>query len=446
MTTHHTFQMPSRQVPVVAEPDVCVVGGGAAGLSAAIGAARCGAEVLLIEKYGFCGGATVAGLSGTICGLYSSGDRPEQIVFGFANEFHDALAQQGGVTEAVGFGRTKLVPHDSFVWKTVADDLLEKTGVRVLLHTDFLHAFADDAGQVHTIVARSREGEIAIHPKVVIDASGDAEVVHDVSGQTTMGDGGTVQTPTMIFRLGNVAVNRFLQVDPAEIVERVTEADADGRYRLPRHHVYAFAMPNGHELLCNMTRITWPDGSTPVGIRSADLTFAEIEGRRQAKEYARFLRDHIAGCERAYLVDTGTQVGIRQTRSIIGRYRLTNADVLQARKHKSPVTCSAWPIEAHGSAAGGVKIVYLEDDTYDLPFEALVPTSGVNLLVAGRCLCAEHEALASVRVTAQCFGMGYAAGAAGTLMLREDLSSQAVTGSDVATWMKQHGLKTASES
>src|SRR5471032_1313967 len=115
------FRVPSFEAPIVARPDVCVVGGGPAGFSAAVAASRLGLRVLLVEKYGFCGRATVAGLSGTICGLYSSGDAPEQIVFGFAGEFHDALLQAGGAGKALPFGRTMLVPHDSFVWKMVAD-------------------------------------------------------------------------------------------------------------------------------------------------------------------------------------------------------------------------------------------------------------------------------------------------------------------------------------
>ena len=97
MKNKSEFTVPSFSVPVVAEPDVCVVGGGAAGVAAAIAAARLNLDVLLLERYGFCGGATVAGMSGTICGLYSSGDDPEQIVFGFAGEFSDALRSRGGV-------------------------------------------------------------------------------------------------------------------------------------------------------------------------------------------------------------------------------------------------------------------------------------------------------------------------------------------------------------
>ncbi|HVT92943.1 MAG TPA: FAD-dependent oxidoreductase [Bryobacteraceae bacterium] len=437
------FAVPSFTVPVIAAPDVCVVGGGAAGVAAAVGAARCGMSVLLIERYGFCGGATVAGLSGTICGLYSSGERPEQIVFGFAGEFCDRLRARGGVASSVPFGRTRLLPHDSFTWKETADSLLAAAGVEVLFHTNFVRAYTGDAGEVRTLLLRAMEGLVAVQPRAVVDASGDAEVVAGAGLPATFGKDGVVQTPTMVFRAGGVDMPVFLGLDPREINMRVARAHAAGKYDLPRHHVYLFPMPMGREVLCNMTRITYPDGSVPCGISSAGISFAEQEGRRQARRYASFLKECVPGFENSYLVETGAQVGIRQSRSIAARLRLSNQDVLEGRKHPGAATFSAWPIECHSSA--GLTISYLEGDAYDIPFETLIPAGSINLLAAGRCLCAEHEALASARVTAQCFGMGYAAGAACGLMRKENLKADALTGEMVAYWMRRNGLKTTGE-
>lgn len=434
-------RFPAIDLPVIASPDVCVVGAGPAGVAAAIGAARVGLSVLLIERYGFSGGATVAGLSGTICGLYGSGDHPEQIVFGFAEEFRAALASRGGAGAAIPFGRTRLVPHDSLVWKDTADDLLQSAQVRILYHTLLLDVTRADDGGVDALLLRGLEGLFAVRPRFVVDASGDAEVVHRCGGATTFGRRGVVQAATMVFRLGGVDMDRFFQLDPRQIDAMVKEAHERGEYDLPRHHVYLFPMPFGRELLCNMTRITFPDGSVPSGVRSEDMTYAEIAGRRQARAYADFLKAHVPGFSQAYMVDTGAQVGIRQTRSIAGRHQLTNDDVLQARKCPGAVTHSAWPIELHG--AGELRIQYLEDDYYDIPFETLVPQAIPRLLVAGRCMSAEHEALASARVTAQCFGMGYAAGAACGLLCREPTAS--LNGPAVAAWMRQHKLRTSIE-
>ncbi len=399
--------------------------------------------MILVEKYGFCGGATVAGLSGTICGLFSSGNRPQQIVFGFAAEFCDLMRARGGVSKSIPFGRTTLLPHDSFVWKEMADSLLKRASVTVLYHANFVKDYTDENGCVTTLLLRAMEGLVAIQPRVVLDASGDAEVVYGTGQPTTSGKNGVVQTPSMVFRTGGVDMPRFLELSPGEIIALAKEAHSQERFRLPRTHVYLFPMPNGHEVLCNMTRITYPDGSIPSGTNSADMTFAEMEGRSQARTYATFLKECVPGFENSYLVDTGAQVGIRQTRSIEGKARLKNDDVLNARKTKDAVTFSAWPIECHGPE--GLTISYLENEVYEIPFETLIPVDSVNLLVAGRCLCAEHEALASARVTAQCFGMGYAAGAAAGLMIRERISARDLSGREVRSWMESNRLKTAWE-
>lgn len=437
------LKIDAYDVPVTYSPDVCIIGAGPAGMSAAIAAARQNLSVLLIERYGFCGGATVAGLSGTICGLYSSGEKPEQLVFGFADEFYRALKLRGGVGAPAAFGKTLLLPHDSLLWKETADRFLIDNKCTVRFHVEFLRAFRDEQGRINSLLLKGKEGQFAVQPKFVIDASGDAEVVNSICEPTLLGNNGVVQTPTMIFKMASVDMPAFLNFDPAAMDRMIKEADTAGHYRLPRHHVYLFPLPNAGEVLCNMTRITYPDGRIPLGICSKDLTFAEMEGRRQAREYARFLIDQIPAFKAAYLVDTGVQIGIRQTRSIIGKGTLMNADVLHGRKSAGAITRSAWPIESHGP--NGVDIRYLLDDYYDIPFEVLIPQNAVNLLVAGRCISAEHDALASARVTAQCFGMGYAAGAACGLLIKENIPAYALDGKMVVDWMQFNTLKNGNE-
>lgn len=437
------LQIGGYEVPVRYRPDVCIIGAGPSGVAAAIAAARLGLSVLLVEKYGFSGGATVAGLSGTICGLFSSGNNPEQIVFGFADEFYQLLQARGGVSKPVKFGNTALVPHDSLKWKETADDLLVTNQCTILYHTHFLKAFTDPAGRITSLLVKGQEGQFAVEPGFVVDASGDAEVVYSVSGATYFGNNGLVQSPTMIFKMGNVDLSAFMTLDPSELNRMIGEADRSGKYRLPRHHVYIFPLPNSGEVLCNMTKITYDNGNIPLGTVSAEMTFAEIAGRKQAREYARFLTEQVSAFQNAYICDTGVQVGIRQTRSIVGKARLMNEDVVNARKNKHAVTYSAWPIELH--SAGEVKIHCLDNDYYDIPFETLIPQNAINLLVAGRCMSAEHEALASARVTAQCFGMGYAVGAACGLMLHESIKAKDLDGMMVKEWMKQHHLKNTHE-
>lgn len=437
------FSIASYDVPVMYTPDVCVIGAGAAGIAAAVAAARTGLSVLIVEKYGFSGGATVAGLSGTICGLFSSGNNPQQIVYGFANEFYHALQQRDAVTAPIAFGNTFLVPHDCTKWKEIADNMLVANNCKILYHTYFLKAFLDDRGRIEAILLRGQGGQLVIKPSIVIDASGDAEVVHSISGPNFLGNNGVVQTPTMMFKMSNVDVAAFMQMGSEALIAKVTEADRSGKYRLPRHHVYVFPLPNSGEVLCNMTKITYPDGKVPLGISSEDMSFAEIEGRKQAREYVNFLVNEVAAFRHAYMSATGAQVGIRQTRSIEGKEKLRNEDVVNALKSKNAITYSAWPIELHSN--GELKIVQLNNDHYDIAFETLIPQNATNYLVAGRCMSAEHEALASARVTAQCFGMGYAAGAAAGLIIHSNINAHDLSGVMVKQWMTQHKLKHTDE-
>ena len=413
LPTGKVLQEPARSTPVWAEVELCILGGGAAGLGAAVGAARAGCQsILLVERYGFCGGATVAGMSGTICGLFASGTgRPDWITEGFSREFHDRLQAKGGVADPCAFGKTFLSVHDPLAWKELGDDYLLDHKIHVLYHTLFVDAALRDRNVTHVIL-ENKNGRGAVAARRFIDASGDADLVHRAHGASTLGINGVTQAPTMIFRMMNVDVPWAMQTGPEELEARLKQAKLSGKYHLPRTHCYMFPSPRSNEYSCNMTRLNPPEGSGKKclsGLDTDDLTYCEMEGRRLVREYERFLQDQIPGFEKAVVNDVGTQIGIRQTRSIVGKGTLKNADVLGARKWGSQaVSRSAWPIEDHTS--GEVQIVYLKNDYYEIPADCLIPQELENVWVAGRCLSAEHEALASARVTAQCLEMGFAAG------------------------------------
>jgi hypothetical protein len=168
-----------------------------------------------------------------------------------------------------------------------------------------------------------------------------------------------------------------------------------------------------------------------------DFTLAEVGGRRQMRDYVRFLAENVPGCEDAHVIDTGVEAGIRQTRSIIGVDTLTDDDVVGARKRPDGIVRSAWPIELHSGERP--KLHWILDDFYEVPYLALVPRTGENVIVAGRCLSAEHQALASARVTAQCFEYGQAAALATARSLRDDLAYREIPGADVRAAMREHG-------
>ncbi|MGO4839220.1 FAD-dependent oxidoreductase, partial [Rhizobiaceae sp. 2RAB30] len=179
------------------------------------------------------------------------------------------------------------------------------------------------------------------------------------------------------------------------------------------------------------------DGRMLNVVDPVDFTEAEILGRRQVREYARFLADRIPGCAASYVVDTGVEAGIRQTRSIVGLERLANDDVVGGRKRADGICRVPWPIELH--SGDKPKLHWLLDDYYEVPFRALVPERGENIIVAGRCLSAEHEALASARVTAQCFEYGNAAATAAVISIDEGRPFSAVSSQQVRIEMARRG-------
>lgn len=406
-----------RSLPVLADVDVAVVGAGAAGVAAATVAAEAGASVLVIEKYGFAGGAAVAGMSGTICGMYlaSEGDAgPEQVVYGFTDRFAGELTARHGLTDPQRYGKTFTSAHDPLVWREAADALLTAAGVRILFHTQVIDVLVEEDAYQGLIVA-SNAGVGLIRAARIIDASGDGAVVARGGGAYRFGDDGRIQNPTMFFRLGNVNVEEFWAawgfdtINPPWISDAIDEARAAG-LDLPRNKIWIFATSRPGELLVNATRLTGPDGRILNVIDPADFTLAEIGGRQQVRAYARFLADAVPGCADSFVVDTGVEVGIRQTRTIEGIVTLRDSDVVEGTKRSDSICRSPWPIELHDGEKPRLR--WLLDDYYDVPFGTLVPQRGENVIVAGRCLSAQHQALASARVTAQCFEYGHAAAVA----------------------------------
>lgn len=430
------------------DADVAVLGGGAAGVAAAVTAAGQGLRVVLVERYGFCGGGAVAGHSGTICGLYEATDdasaAPRQVVFGFADAFARRLEAMGGLGPAVRYGKTFTRVHDPLVWREAADALLAEAGVKIVFHAVATGVHLD-GDRVEGLEVWTKQGPLDLRAPIVVDASGDADVVAMAGLPAFVGDNGRVQNPTMIFRLFGVDTRRFLgrygtdTIMPAEIGELIREANAGNRYRLPRAKIWLFTTTRPGELLCNCTRVVGADGRELNPLLRDDFTEAETEGRRQVREYARFFRETLVGCEEAFVEDTGVQVGVRQTRQVEGVAKLTNADVVAGTKFADGIARSPWPIELH--AGEKPKVEWLIEDVYEVPYRCFVPVRGEGLLAAGRCLSAEHEAVASARVTAQCFGYGHAIGRAAAIAVKDRVAPRAIDGADLRLLLNRDGAR-----
>ncbi len=431
------------------DTEVVVLGGGAAGVAAATTAARQGASVTLVERHGFCGGGAVAGLSGTVCGLFEATDNrealPHQLVFGFADEFCKRLESKGGLADPVRYGKTWTRVHDPLIWREAADYMLGEAGVQVVYHAVATGVHLDGGDKVDGLDVWTKQGCIDLRSRVVVDASGDADVVAMAGLPSFVGDNGRVQNPTMVFRLFGVDTNRFLArygrdtIMPDEISELIKAEHNAGHYVLPRAKIWLFTTTRPGELLCNCTRVIGQDGRELNPLLWRDFTEAEVEGRRQVREYERFFRDHLAGCENAFVNDTAVQVGVRQTRQIQGVSKLTNADVIGGSKFTDGIARSPWPIELH--AGQKPKVEWLLNDVYEIPFGCFVPERGEGLVAAGRCLSAEHEAVASARVTAQCFSYGHAIGHAAAIAVKDSIAPRDISGRDLRILLNRDGAQ-----
>ncbi len=342
------------------------------------------------------------------------------------------------------YGKTWARVHDPLVWREAADAMLREAGVRVIFHA-VAQSVRMEGDKVEGLGIWTKQGPVDARAKVVIDASGDADVVAMAGLPSFIGDNGAVQNPTMIFRLMGVDVDRFVgeygvdTIMPEKVFAMIRAKHNAGDYKLPRAKIWLFLTTRPGELLCNCTRVIGPDGRELNTLSYQDFTDAEIEGRLQAREYARFFRDNLVGCESAFLNDTGVQVGVRQTRQVSGVKTLANSDVVRGAKFADGIAVSPWPIELH--SGDKPRVEWLLNDYYEVPYGCFVPERGEALLVAGRCLSAEHEAVASARVTAQCFSYGHAIGLAAAIAVRENVLPRAIDGKDVRAAVNADGAR-----
>jgi hypothetical protein len=397
-------------VPVARQADVVVVGGGSAGCTAAIAARRSGASVVLIEKSGRLGGVGTAVLD-TFYGFYTPGTN-QKVVGGIGDEIVDALLDQNAAfIRPNTYGAGSGVTYNPEVLLTVWDTLVAGSGVEILFHSLVIDVEKESESHVRSVLIANKNGISRISAPVFVDASGDADL-SAFAGAAFDGaeTGEKVQALTTSFRLANVDTEVARSFPKEELFAAMAEAAASGAYDLPRQEGSIHRTPVHGVSIANMTRV---EGVDPTDV--AALSKAEIEGRRQVGEYARFLRDCVPGYRRSELVGISMRIGVRESRRIRGDYQLTAADVLDARRFDDAIARCGAPIEDH---SGGIDTVwkYIPDSgAYDIPYRVLLPKGLENVAVAGRCLSATHEAHASCRSIAQCLAMGQAAGTAAGL-------------------------------
>ena len=407
-----------------------VVGSGSAGSSAAIAAARGGATTLLVEKLPFLGGNSTAVLD-TFYGFYTPGERALKVVGGVGDDVVAALRRLGEVIErpntyGAGTGVTYLAEHLKVVW----EGLVTEAGAKVLLHA-FVQDVRVSDGRVSEVLVATKAGLRNVSAAVVVDASGDADVCHHAGMSYELaGELDPAQTLTTTFRMGNVDQERRRQISKDELHRLMREAAESGEYDLPRLEGSDHVTPVDGMTATIMTRVDQvrhdAEGRLVNATDPEVLSEVEMEGRRQALEYVRFLVDKVPGYEGASLIALSSQIGMRETRRVYGDYRVTREDVLSARRFEDQIGLCGAPIEDHHPGIG-TRWEYLPDGSaVGIPYRSLIPADGVNVLSPGRCFSATHDAHASIRSMAQCMAMGQAAGSAAALASRSDGQVRAI--------------------
>lgn len=433
---------PARQTPVRGEYDVVVLGGGPAGIAAAVAAARAGRKTLLVERYGFLGGmGTAAGVT-NFCGLHANvhGDI-RQVVHGVADDLLQRIDALGGLnTPHALFGKTVAQAYDTAAYKIAADDLMQSAGVEVLFHALAAGVVMNDERRVQALLLETKSGRCAVLARAFVDASGDGDLAAWAGAPYSLGDGhGNMLYPSTMFRINGVDPQRAGKA--WEVIPKLmAQAEAEGRYRFPRKGAIVRPQKSGIEWRVNLTQLANAQGNAMNGVDADELSDAEVLGRRQIASVAGFLRE-VPGFEQSYISDIAPQVGIRETRRVHGLYELTESDVLDCASFDDTIGVNGWPLELH--LKGDVEFRWPkipESRGFNqLPYRMTVPQRLDNVWVAGRCASMSHEAQSAARVTGACFVMGQAVGLAADLALKADSTNAAIDVAALQSALEDNG-------
>ncbi|TFZ00559.1 FAD-dependent oxidoreductase [Ramlibacter henchirensis] len=437
-----TLTEPARQTEVYGEYDVVVLGGGPAGMAAAVAAAKSGCSTLLVERYGFLGGmGTAAGVT-NFCGLHANvHGEIRRVVHGVATELLERIDRLGGLnTPHALFGKTVAQAYDTAAYKIAADELMTTAGVKLLFHALGAGVVMASRDRISALLVETKSGRRAIVGRAFIDASGDGDLAAWAGVPYEKGDGaGNFLYPSTMFRINGVDPQR---AGPAwEVIPGLMlRAEAEGRHRFPRKTPIVRPQKSGIEWRVNLTQLANAQGNALDGTDADELTQAEVLGRRQIAGVAGFLRE-VPGFERSYIVDIAPQVGIRETRRVRGLYQLTESDVLDCASFEDTIGVNGWPLELH--LKGDVEFrwpkIPQSRGFNHLPYRMIVPEGVANLWITGRCASMTHEAQSAARVTGACFVMGQAAGCAAALSLRGATAAADVDTAELQSRLEAQG-------
>lgn len=435
----------SYDVPTVRSVDVLVVGGGSAGISAAISAARHGANVLLAEKNECLGGTATAGLVGPFMTCFDpAGER--QVIKGLFEEFVQRMVALGGAihpsavkggTSFSGyrvFGHAHCGPFSSEAFKAAAESMCVENGVQLLYNAIFLSTVkSPDGEKIEEVVFATKAGLVGIKARIIIDCTGDADLAYESGAPVEYGDeAGNTQPASLFFTVKGVdkdklerireETNDFRSIFYRDTILREME---EGRFHVPREKVALYENLDG-TFRVNMSRVYLDNACDPF-----EVTKGAVRGRKQIAEIIGMLRRCIPGCADIELVESAQSLGIRESRRIRGDFVLTGRDLKEKTRFGDVIFLSGNSVDMH--TGSHVDYQPSEGVAFQVPYRILLPQKISNLLVAGRCCSLDRVALAAIRVMPPVFAMGQAAGTAAAICIADGTNPSSV---DIAKLQK----------
>ncbi len=417
----------------MAEYDIAVCGGGPAGIIAAVAAARNGAKTILIERYGFLGGMATLSLVSPISVFNKKGKR---IIAGIPLEFAEEMERLGGADTSFPSGNIHFDPE---IYKLAAQRMVLGSGATLLLHSYITDCKRED-GRVTCITLENKSGRQTLEAGYFIDCTGDADLVKYAGFPFRIGDEERreLQPMTLWFRLGGVDTDRLENMEMRESNRRHVNMRVREKLLSLDKDVPKFGGPwmlttfRRGEVSINMSRFAG-DGTDVLS-----LTEAECRLREDVFRLVALLKENFEEFKNCYIIDTGTQAGIRETRRIDGLYEMTADDILSPKDFPDTIAKGGHPIDIHKPDSREQDLRRV-DEGYNIPYRTLIPKGSENLLVAGRTISATREAIASIRVQATCMALGQAAGTAAAICAEKNLPVDKINIAELQKALKTQG-------
>lgn len=396
--------------------NLIVAGGGMAGVSAAIAAAREGLSVLLIEKEGSLGGAMSNNLVFPFMPFWA-GVRGTETYRVICGGIFDEMRQKQ--TEITGQEWQELEPE---IFKLALDELFEASGARVLFHALICGVKTEDK-KVKSVTVATKQGEIELEADYFIDASGDGDLFALAGCEFLLGrpKDNLCQPMTTCFRMSGVDIECYKK-EETKIQKKYKEYQKQGKISNPREDIMAFYGIGSGILHLNTTRVIELNPTDPW-----EVSRAEFQARRQVRELVSFFKEVSPAFENATLISVASAIGVRESRKLVGEYVLSGEDLKNQIRFEDTIAIGNYEIDIHDPSGGGTSHYFFADDEFwCIPYRSLIPKEYRNLLVAGRCISATHEAQAAIRIMPVCACVGQAAGIAGAIAYKSGTDTRSI--------------------